>query len=327
MSHHKPAVINPDIFKQSKRLSQRQIEASVHKAIRPGIVNDMVQYLDSHEPSLQGEERAETMHEWRRDMTYLFLYHEITGEGFNDLAFDLAYPYKINHNTLGHNIASVRNKLAEWGKSKVVLGNLASWRNAAVGCHLEPMVDDTLLWIDSVDIQVEGKRSVSRKSSRWSYKLNAPGRRFMTVRDARGCIVKVWGGYTPKLHDGEFLEVHKETFLSSFDGSCFIGDNHFSKGKKLFKNRIKFHTNFAKRTNKKNSPGVDVDEDYVEHITNTNKKFNKQHQEARARVESPYGWAKHKFVTLQSAWRESDEHLDDMMLFAFGLHNVVIRGL
>jgi len=327
MSHRQPVVVHRDKIKQSQRLSQRQIEASVHRSVPPGVVGDMVKYLDAHEPSLQGEQRPETLHEWRRDMTYLFLHHEITGTGYNDEAFDLAYPYHVNHNSLGHNVGSIRHKLGEWGRSKVVRGNLASWKNAVTHCRLDPLVEDTLLWIDSVDIQVEGKRSVSRKSGRWSFKLNAPGRRYMTVRDGRGSIVNVWGGYTPKLHDGEFLELHKDEILSYFDGSCFIGDNHFSKGKRIFKNRIKFHTNYAERSSKKNAPGVDLDEDYVEKITQANKKFNKQHQEARARVESPYGWAKNKFATLRTAWRESDDHLDDMMLFTFGLHNVTINGL
>ena len=327
MSGRHPLVHHPDIHKSSARLRQRQIEAIVHNSIQPGICHDIIKFVDDAEPSLQGEKRPETVHEWYRDMTYLCLYHVITGHGFNQIAFDLEYPYMINHNSLGYNIMSIRKVLGDWGAAKIKPGNLAAWKLAASDCNLPPSVNDTLLWIDSTDVQIEGRRKFSKKSSEWSYKLNAPGVRYMTVRDGDGCFVNVWGGYSPKVHDGTFLDICKSEFLRLFDGSCIIGDNHFSRGKKIFKNRIKFHTNYAIRTKEKKRLGVDEDCDYVDNITKANQKYNSDHQDARARVENPFGWAKEKFPLLDSAWRESVEHLDHMMLFSFGLYNVIRRGL
>ena len=314
-----------NIIKQSKQLSKRQIEDFVCNYIDPAVVDDMVKYVHSHEPTLHGQ-RPDSLHEWREDMTFLFLFREITGTSFIEQAFNLNYPYYINHKSLAHNIATIRHILGAWGRSKVVLGNLDSWRNAAINCHLDPLVKDTLLWIDSFDIQVEGRSSVGKRSDRWSYRLNRPGRRYMTVRDGRGRIVKVWGGYSPKAHDGFVLSIMKDDVLSRFDGSCIIGDNHFTMCKKIFKDRIKFHTNYVQRSNTKTTPGVDSDEDYVERITQANLEFNEQHQKARE-LDNPYEWAITIFGSLRSAWRESDEHLDDMMMFTFGLCNVIINGL
>ena len=41
-------------------------------------------------------------------------------------------------------------------------------------------------------------------------------------------------------------------------------------------------------------------------LTSAQYKFNKQHQKARARVESPFGWIKMKFIALQSHWLAED---------------------
>lgn len=99
--------------------------------------------------------------------------------------------------------------------------------------------------------------------------------------------MKVWGYYSPKLHDGAFLKDHESEMRQLIKGAVIIADNHFSRGKKIFKD-IKFHTNFAIRKDKKEIIlGVDNDQfDFVDHITDGQMKFNKQHQKTRARVES-----------------------------------------
>ncbi len=73
--------------------------------------------------------------------------------------------------------------------------------------------------------------------------------------------------------------------------------------------------------------GVDEDEDFVDNLTQAHKKFNKEHQQGRARVEGPYGWAKRKFTLLRTAWREREENLDDLVKLSLGLYNVTRRGL
>ncbi len=44
-----------NIIKQSKQFSKRQIEDCVHNYIDPAVVDDMVKYVHSHEPTLHGQ--------------------------------------------------------------------------------------------------------------------------------------------------------------------------------------------------------------------------------------------------------------------------------
>ena len=93
--------------------------------------------------------------------------------------------------------------------------------------------------MDSSDFAITGRKRVRKKSSDWSYKLNRPALRYMIIRDGAGNICRVWGGYTPKLYDGDFLEVHKDEIEHDFTYGVILADNHFSRDKKLFTN-VKF---------------------------------------------------------------------------------------
>jgi len=83
-----------------------------------------------------------------------------------------------------------------------------------------------------------------------------------------------------------------------------------------------------KRTNKKKKtiPGVLLPEDEVDHVTNVQQAFNHIHQQARARVETPFGWAKNKFPALQKAWAEPKAQQDYLVLFAFALRNSTLSA-
>jgi len=60
--------------------------------------------------------------------------------------------------------------------------------------------------MDSSDFKMKGKRSTSTKDPFWSYKENGPARRFMMVTDGRGSVKRIWGPYSPKTYDGDFLK-------------------------------------------------------------------------------------------------------------------------
>jgi len=62
----------------------------------------------------------------------------------------------------------------------------------------------------------------------------------MVLQDANCKIRAVWGGYTPKLHDGEFLKLQQDWIKEHLAGATIIGDNHFSWGNTL--NNVKFVT-------------------------------------------------------------------------------------
>jgi hypothetical protein len=77
---------------------------------------------------------------------------------------------------------------------------------------------------------MEGKRSVSKKSPKWSYKEKGPGLRFMFLMDGKRRIRKLWGGYSPKMYDGDFIKMNKEFFEEHCSGVGIVGDIHFETG-------------------------------------------------------------------------------------------------
>jgi hypothetical protein len=54
----------------------------------------------------------------------------------------------------------------------------------------------------------------------------------MVLADGKGVIRKLWGGYSPKIHDGNWLEIHKEWFEENLVGGVVVADNHFMWEKK-----------------------------------------------------------------------------------------------
>ena len=67
--------------------------------------------------------------------------------------------------------------------------------------------------------------------------------------------------------------------------------------------------------------GEDED-DFEDNITKAQEKFNKQHQKARARIETPFGWIKTKFDTLQFPWLESEDQLDYLVQISVAIYNL-----
>jgi hypothetical protein len=58
------------------------------------------------------------------------------------------------------------------------------------------------LIMDSTDFQLSGRASALKKDSSWSYKLNGPKQRFQVLVNAKGKFQGLWGGYSPKIYDG-----------------------------------------------------------------------------------------------------------------------------
>ncbi len=53
----------------------------------------------------------------------------------------------------------------------------------------------------------------------------------MLLQNGKNQIVKIWGGYTPNMYDGYFLDLKKELFRRRLKGAHVIGDDHFRMGK------------------------------------------------------------------------------------------------
>ena len=63
----------------------------------------------------------------------------------------------------------------------------------------------------------------------------------MTLTDGKRRIRQLWGGYSPKVFDGHFLQDNKYWFETQLQGSVVVADQHFEYGKKNFEG-LHFHT-------------------------------------------------------------------------------------
>lgn len=285
-------------------LKRWQVTVEVNRKLRHNELKIMQDYAKHHfRQHLWGDHKVE-------DVVLLAMYKDLYGFGYRAIEERINFGYKITHHSLEHNIPLIRECLRGWAETVIVPGNSTEWKAARSGLKLGSKVNDGNLWMDSTDFPVSGKVSTSRKSPRWSFKLNGPGRRYMMVFDAKGCAKFIWGGYSPKRHDSDTLGIIRQQMESDFRGGVVIADNHFRSGSKHFVS-VKFHTNYAlKESGKKRKRNEDPFEDTVDNITRDQARYNEQHQAARARVESPFGSVKKKWVSLDQPWNESDEQLD-----------------
>lgn len=138
----------------------------------------------------------------------------------------------------------------------------------------------------------------------------------MAIMDGKSRFRYVNGGYAPKVYDGHFLKIQKDVLLEKFQGAVIIADNHFGNGKRIFKKKIKFHTNIAERR-KKNASSPNGEEI----ISGKSTSYNAQHREARSRVEAPNGEIKNRFKALNQAWFEDEIQQASLFFIACSIHN------
>jgi hypothetical protein len=133
----------------------------------------------------------------------LALYKDVFNWGYDRLYKEVSTWLQSSPKTLRHNTQVLRKTFHEWGKTIVQLGSLEEWQRAVGQLKLSGPVAKVCLWVDSFDLALEGKSKTSRKGPDWSYKKNAPGRRFMALQDGKGRYRALWGGYSPKICDSE----------------------------------------------------------------------------------------------------------------------------
>ena len=181
------------------------------------------------------------------------------------------------------------------------------------------LVKGVNLWIDSSDFPLQHMKGVGRKSDEWSYKLNKRGRRYMFILDGHGVIRRKWGGYSPKIHDGNWLELFKEWFATRLEGATVIGDQHFEWGKHHLKGKVTFHTPFKeppKPTKQQMKTGKEI-----KLLTKEQQQYNEHVRETRGRIEDVFGWLKRTFACLGDPWPESPQQLDYVIDYSCGIWN------
>ena len=299
-------------------LSYLQIQEELFSRISESQVKELIIFIQAQNPILWGEQQPRN---FVSNMVTLVLYKDAFKIGYQKLVKRVKLSYKITHKSLQHNAEVLRLLMKEWSKKHITLGSESDWNQAVHNCGFKGEIKNANLWMDSTDIPLEGRKSISRKDIRWSYKLNSPGRRYMIIRDGKGKVRKIWGGYSPKVHDGTWLEMMKDSLEENLSGGVVLADNHFSVGRKLFQ-KIKFLTNFAEKSgSKKRKREEEEDGEGITTLAKQQKVFNKIHRKARARIETPFGYIKSKIESLSKPWSESSEQLDCLVWTAIGIFN------
>ena len=93
--------------------------------------------------------------------------------------------------------------------------------------------------MDSTDFAIGKKRKIKKKDPRWSFKCNAPGHWYQALIDLKTRILKIWGGYSPKIFDGNWLKVNKDWLEESLNRGVVVADCYYSWGTKHLQ-KVKF---------------------------------------------------------------------------------------
>lgn len=292
------------------------IKNKVISTLGENTFKNILQFAKNENLSLWGEQKPRNFLEINLVLT---IYKDLTGMGYNNIINNISLNFNLNHKSFQHNAKSLRVVLAKWGKSTIQLGMIQDWKAAVRDVDLDPLLTNACLWMDSSDFPKQRRGKTSRKDPDWSYKLNRPGRRYMFLRDGKGTIRKIWGGYSPKVYDGDFVELFAEWFEENLANAGVIADQHFEWGKKHLK-KVHFFTPI-----KRPPTGKRKRKDKIVKLTHAEEAYNKAIRNARARMENVFGIIKGMFHSLQQPWAEEDEQLDYLVKFAVGVYNSKIK--
>ena len=258
-------------------------------------------------------------HNFKKGMIFATLLKDIQGLGYLKLRKKFVEYSDLSNEAMQHNVKLVRCALGKWAQTVVTADDIRRLGQAASKTQRPPPLSSVVLWIDSTDFRVKGKRSVHRDKSQWSHKLRSPGRRWLTVSNAKGMVQWVAGPYLPTQYDGD-LAVLNATLLDKLFGKCeMIGDNHFRKATGFFE-KIKLHTNVSKAGRPKKVDGQKV----PAVLSKEEEELNEKISLVRGKVEAPYGWVKQHFTALSKPFYENQKQHHYLVLYSFAIHRIVI---
>jgi hypothetical protein len=124
------------------------------------------------------------------------------------------------------------------------------------------------------------------------------------VVNGKARIIWKSDGYSPKVHDGQYVEMRRDEFRRLFRGGRFVGDEHYAKLKRIMHDPVfeaPYRDNGA--------------------LTAAQKKHNNDIAHLRARIEAPFGWLKSAFAALAVPWAGDLEQLDYLVAYASAIYN------
>lgn len=270
-------------------------------------------------PSLWGEQQPR---DWLEKNLILALFKDMSGDGYTKVVNSVNLGIAFNHRTFQHNAKVLRGVGMKWGEETCKLGEYSDWKSAMR--QIKPLPSSfkkigALLYQDSSDFKLQRKKGRGPSSEFWSGKIHAPARRFQFLRNAKGKIIKAWGGYSPKIMDSIFLDFKKQWIRKNLANANIAADSHYKVGKKIFK-EVHYLTPLQISQSSKSEEEPDQDSNKTM-LPSNQRKFNKDLREIRGRVEHPFAWMKNRFNSLKFPWGEDPEQLDALVWMAIGAYN------
>lgn len=296
---------------QAGRLSFEEARDAFISRISLPIYNEVYQFFSNNHSHLWGQvDEAD----WIEKVFAWSLYKYMYNRGYHSLRRSSDFGLNISHGSYVHNTHVVLRTLKEWALQQITIRPSQEWENHKIFLTREPTLNRVNLLIDSTDFPITKHKGMGKKSSDWSYKCNSPGRRYMVIMDCNYVIQRVWGGYSPKVYDAEFLNIVQPDFDALFHGGVILGDMAFRSANDRLRNCqiVTAIPQPANRANRRTGENVAV-------FTQEQKKFNQAVHQARARIENPFAQIENIFTTLQHKFNENVDFLDCIVYFGFAV--------
>lgn len=290
------------------------LEAKVQSKLSPRVIASMLRFLQEQRLPFWSEEQ--NVRTFVKQNLLLTLYKDLYNVGFQKVLREFDVGFVLSNRSFQHNTSLIRTALKQWSLQHIVFGDRESWIGAARRVSKGKEFSTGLLWIDSTDFATQRIAGEGKSSAFWSYKENHFGRRFMFVRDGRGKIIKIWGGYSPKVYDSDFLAIQQEFFQEKFKDVGLFADQHFEYAQRMFGDVTIFTPVKKPASRKKSKSGEGTAK-----LTKQQEAYNHRLRAIRARVETPFGWMKQKFESLAHPWAGASEQLDCLVFIASAVYN------
>ena len=295
--------------------TRRQVKVEVCKRVKDEVITSLTSFVRRQNPALWGMKRSRT---FVGDLVLVTLYKDLFAIGYHTLCGEVKVWLPLAERTMRHNMKELRRLFSKWAEERIKRGNLPEWKEAARGLKFSKELKGVCLWMDSSNFPLIGKEGASRKKRTWSFKLNGPGRRYMVLMDGEGKVRSIWGGYSPKVYDGDFLELNKKWLEKKLEGATVVADTHFEWGSKHLEH-VDFKTPIPQPRGRRKLTSDRVK--IPKKLTHEQEKYNTHVYSAQSRVENPFGRMEAKVDALTKPWREGKTQLDYLVLLAAALIN------
>ncbi len=291
--------------------SKQEVYKKVQKVIGKEAMRHTKRFLETNKPKLWGRDKSG---DFLDRCLNLAIYKYVENIGYKQLDADTKEWNKLSHHSITENTHRITDKLALWGENQIIAGDKEIWEKHMEGVSRRSTVADVNLFVDSTDYAIEGRFKKAKDEPYYSKKVGGLARRFMLVCDGRGVVRGLWGGYSPKMRDNNFLESHRQTFQRLFKGGVILGDTHFNTKAKLRGFKIVAPVDpFTQIRTVKKGDKIKLKKADLQH--------NNRVAKLRARVEHPFGHLCKKFKALGKPFADGDVQLDNLVTFGFGVLN------